>query len=146
MCITGIAAQKSCKRRIHAASSTPSFTTTTQLPRTLSSSTGTFSNPGTLRSSYAHTTRRTRSASSAALLTPTASLEESSQGRPSETSEFTSRTSEELANHLKKAFAGTLVFPAELATRLLTHASHPASKVIGHNGRFAFVGECQPLH
>jgi len=53
---------------------------------------------------------------------------------------FTSETSEEMANHLNKAFGGALVFPPELATRLLTHASHPASRVIGHNARFAFTG------
>ena len=43
-------------------------------------------------------------------------------------------------SHLNKAF-GTLVFPLELATRLLTLASHPVLKIVGHNGRFAFTGE-----
>ena len=46
-----------------------------------------------------------------------------------------------MAGHLNKAF-GTLVFPPELAARLLTHVSHPASKVVGNNMRFAFTGEC----
>jgi len=45
-----------------------------------------------------------------------------------------------MASHLNKTFGGTLVFPPELATRLLTHASHPASRVVGHNARFAFTG------
>ncbi|KAF9645734.1 hypothetical protein BDM02DRAFT_3189421 [Thelephora ganbajun] len=53
---------------------------------------------------------------------------------------FTNGTSEELASHLNKTFGGILVFPPELATRLLTHASHPASKSVGHNARFAFNG------
>ena len=139
MCLTGVAAQKSCKRRIHV-TSTSSSATTTQLPGTFSSSTGTFSNPDKLRSLYAHTSRRTRSASSSALSTPTTSSK-SSQVSQSETYGFTNGTSAELANHLNKAFGGTLAFPPELATRLLTHASHPISRVVGHNARFAFTGE-----
>lgn len=144
VCIAGVAAQKSCKRRIHVASSTSS-STTTQLPGTLSSSTGTLSRSDKLHSLYAHASRRTRSASSAALSIPVTSSKRSSQESQSETSEFTNGTSKELASHLNKTFGGALVFPAELATRLLTHASHPASKVVGHNTRFAFIGECRPL-
>lgn len=136
-------AQKSCKRRIHVASSTASSTTTAQLPgtgTTFSPSTGGPSNPAKLRSLYAHTSRRTRSTSSA-LSPQTSNAWNSDPGTHSETSlEFTSGTSEELASHLNKAF-GPLVFPPELATRLLTHASHPASRVVGHNGRFSFTGE-----
>lgn len=56
---------------------------------------------------------------------------------------FTSETSEKMASHLNKTFG--IVFPPELATRLLTHASHPVSKVVGHNARFAFIGECSCL-
>ena len=46
-----------------------------------------------------------------------------------------------MANCLNKAFGRVLVFPLELATRLLTHASHPSLRFVGHNGRFAFTGE-----
>lgn len=100
------------------------------------------SNPKKLRSLYAHTSRWTRSTSST-FSAPTTS----SRGSQSETSPaFTNGTSDEMANHLNRTF-GTLVFPPELATRLLTHASHPASKVVGHNFRFAFAGECSyPFH
>jgi len=45
-------------------------------------------------------------------------------------------------NHLNKNFGGTLGFPLEQAKRLSTHVCHPASKVVGHNARFAFIGEC----
>ena len=141
VCLTGFTAQKSCKRRIHATST--SSTTTTQLPgagAAFSPLTVTLSNPEKLRSLYAHTSRRTRSASSSALSAP-ATSSNSSQGSQWETSASTNGTSEELANHLNKAFGGTLKFPLELATRLLTHASHPASRVVGHNARFAFTGE-----
>ena len=143
VCPTGVAAQKSCKRRVHVAASTVSSTTTTQLPgtgATFSSSTGGPSDPTKLRSLYAHTSRRTRSTSTLSASIPNSKT--SSQGSQLETSPaFTSGTSEELATHLNKTFGG-LVFPPELATRLLTHASHPASRVVGHNGRFAFTGEC----
>ena len=145
MCIIGVAAQKSCKRKIHVASSTSSSTTTTQLPgtgTTFSSSTGTLLNPEKLRSLYAHAPHRTRSASSTAFSTPTTSSKESSQESWSETSVSADRTPEELARHLNERFGRALVFPPELATRLLTHASHPVSKVVGHNMRFSFVGEC----
>ena len=140
MCITGVAAQKSCKRKIHVASSTSS-TTTTQLPgtgATFSSSTGTLLNPDKLRSLYPHASHRTRSASSSAFSAPTTSPKESSQENQSETS---NGTPEELAHHLNETFGRTLVFPPGLATRLLTHASHPVSKVVGNNMRFSFVGE-----
>jgi len=44
-----------------------------------------------------------------------------------------------LANHLNSTFS-PLQFPPELATRLLTHASHPDAQLQGHNGRLAFGG------
>lgn len=68
---------------------------------------------------------------------PTSSRGFQSETRPAVTNE----TSKEFANHLNKAFGGTLAFPPELAARLLTHASHPSSRFVGHNGRFAFTGE-----
>ena len=145
----GVTAQKSCKRRTHVASSTSSSTTTTQLPATgatFSSSTGTLSNSDKLRSLYTRTSPRTRPVSYSAL-SNTTSPKENSQGSLSETSAFTDGTSEELARHLNKTFGRTFVFPPELATRLLTHASHPASRIVGHNARFAFIGECyRPFH
>ena len=145
--LVSVAAQKSCKRRIHVTSSTSS-TTATQLPATgatFSSPTGTLSNSDKLRSLYTRTSPRTRPVSYSAL--SNTSPKESSQGSLSETSAFTDGTSEELARHLNKTFGRTFVFPPELATRLLTHASHPASRVVGHNARFAFIGECyRPFH
>jgi len=135
--LTGAAIQKSCKRRIHVASS--ASTTTTQLPGpgAAFTSTGGTSNPTKLRSLYAHTSRRTHSTPS----TPAPNSRKSSQGGQSEIFHaVASGTSEELASHLNKTF-GALVFPPELATRLLTHASHPVSRVVGHNVRFAFTGE-----
>ena len=148
MCLTGVAAQKSCKRRIHVASSTsPSAMTTKPLGAgaTFSSSRRTLSNPDRLPRLYAHTSRRTRFASSSALSASTTNSMRSSQGSQSEISGFTNETSGEFVNYLNKTFGGTLVFPPELATRLLTHASHPVSRVVGHNGRFAFTGECSQL-
>jgi hypothetical protein len=138
-CVIGVAAQKSCKRRVHVASSTASSTTTTQLPGTGTSTSS--SAPEKLRSLYAHTSRRTRSTS--ALSAPAPGWKKYGQGSQSggTSTAFTSGTSEEMAGHLNKAF-GTLVFPPELAARLLTHVSHPASKVVGNNMRFAFTGEC----
>ena len=138
LCLTGAAIQKSCKRRIHVAPS--ASTTTTQLPGPgagFTSSTGGTSSTTKLRSLYARTSRRTHSTPS----TTTPNLRKNGQGSQSETSHaVTSGTSEELASHLNKTF-GTFVFPPELATRLLTHASHPVSRVVGHNGRFSFTGE-----
>jgi hypothetical protein len=140
--LTGVAAQKSCKRRIHIASSASYSTTRTQVPgtgATFSSSTETLSGPDKLRSLYAHTSRRTRSTSST-FSGPTSSR--GSQGSQSDPhSAFAGRTSEELANHLNKTFGGKLAFPPELAARLLTHASHPTSRFVGHNMRFSFTGE-----
>ena len=142
MCLVVVAAQKSCKRRVHVASSTASSTTMTQLPRTgttFSSSTSGPSDPTKLRSLYAHTSRRPRSTSSA-LYSPAPNSTSGRRSQSEASPTFTSGTSEELASHLDKTFE-TLVFPPELATRLLTHASHPVSRVVGHNGRFAFTGE-----
>jgi len=136
VCLTGVATQKSCKRRIHVASST----TTTQLPgpgAAFASSTGSTSSPTKLRSLYARTSRRTHSTPSNS--TPN-SRNNSQEGRSETFHSVTGGTPEELASHLNGAF-GTLVFPLELATRLLTHPSHPASRVDGHNGRLAFTGE-----
>ena len=45
-------------------------------------------------------------------------------------------------NYLNKTFGGRLGFPPEQVKRLSTYACHPASKVVGHNARFAFIGEC----
>ena len=141
--LTGFAAQKACKRGVYTASSTSHYTTTSQLPETdvaFSSSTRTLPNVNKLRSLYTHPSQRTHSTSStlSGLTSTSTSLEGSHSGiYPA----FTNETSEELASHLKKTFRGTLVFPPELATRLLIHASHPASKLVGHNKRFAFTGE-----
>ena len=44
-----------------------------------------------------------------------------------------------LAEHLNTVFS-PLQFPPELASRILTHASHPDAK-LRHNGRLSFVGE-----
>ena len=136
--LTGVAAQKSCRRRIHAASSS-SHTAPAQLSGTgpaFSSSTGTLSNSDKLRSLDVHTSRRTRSFSST-ISGPAASSKNVHGSQPA----LTNESSGEFAGHLNKTFGGSLVFPPELATRLLTHASHPSSKFVGHNGRFAFVGE-----
>ena len=43
-----------------------------------------------------------------------------------------------LAEHLNALFP-TLSFPPELAKRILTHNSHPAS-AYGHNAAFSFMG------
>jgi len=129
----GAATQKNCKRRIHVPSSASSITAT-QLPGT--AFTPSTSSPAKFRSPYVHMPRRAHSTPSP----PTPSSRNGSQGAQSETSHaVTSGTSEELADHLNKSF-GTLVFPPELATRLLTHASHPVSRVVGHNARFSFTG------
>ena len=129
--LTGVAIQKSCKRRIHVTSLTSS-TTTTQLPgpgAVFAPSTGRTSSP-----TRPHTSHRTHSTPS----TTSLNSRKNSQGGQSKISHVvTSGTPEELASHLNKAF-GKLVFPPELATRLLTHASHPVSRVVG----FAFTGEC----
>ncbi len=72
-----------------------------------------------------------------------------SQGVPpnSEASTLSSRARAEwmkqdtiLVDHLNRVFS-PLQFPPDLASRILTHASHPDAKR-RHNGRLSFVGEC----
>ena len=61
---------------------------------------------------------------------------------PSMSQEDWRRKDAHLVQHLNDLFS-PLQFPPELASRILTHASHPDAKV-RHNARLSFVGESAP--